>query len=205
MPVGLFEVSERYRKYGELKPCDSWVSFYLTYSSYVASDILQILTLNLYRRNVFSRISGYTLLQHQYFPVSLLIKHRPITSCLNTLHSAQRLVLHTATHVWPIHSSHFLDRKVITLPLLNFVVCESSSSLEKIFRGEYLTSFSSDPAATKLSSSSYTLAYYFCISLPKSCPVSVTYDITLHTIMYQISQGLMTHYVLISVYCTNAF
>lgn len=64
MPVGLFEVSECYRKYGELKPCDSWVSFYLTYSSYVASDILQILTLNLYRRNVFSRISGYTLLQH---------------------------------------------------------------------------------------------------------------------------------------------
>lgn len=112
---------------------------------------------------------------------------RPITSCLNTLHGAHRLVLHTATHVWPIHSSHFLDRKVITLPLVNFVVCESSSSLEKIFRGEYLTSFNSDPAATKLSSSSYTLAYYFCISLPKSCPISVTYNIILHTIMYQIS------------------
>lgn len=27
--VGLFEVSECYRKYGELKPCDSWVSLYL--------------------------------------------------------------------------------------------------------------------------------------------------------------------------------
>lgn len=91
-----------------------------------------------------------------YFTTALLFSSQFAHQTLGQFHLARTPCTATqgwSTHMWLVQSSAFIKSKVITLPLVSFLLFESSRPLENIIYDEYLILFNLDSAAIKLSTS----------------------------------------------------